>query len=82
MLMIWVLTKSRFPAKAVMDSIEQREGRGPHKEAAMESWANARIDPRDLFASYPPIEALGASNNTTASIATQTEDSPQMEDML
>ena len=42
-----------------MDSIEQREGRGPQKEAAMEFWANARIGPRNLFASCPPIEALG-----------------------
>jgi hypothetical protein len=61
-----------------MDSIEQREGRGPHKEAAMEYWANARIDPRDLFGSSPPIEALGggAISDIHQFRSTTPEDSP------
>jgi hypothetical protein len=61
-----------------MDSIEQREGRVPHKEAATESWANARIDSHDLFASCPPIEALGggAISDTHLFRSTNPEDSP------
>jgi hypothetical protein len=61
-----------------MESIQQRDSQWRQEEAAMEPWANARIDPHDLFPSYPPIEALGggAISDIHQFRSTTPEDSP------
>jgi hypothetical protein len=61
-----------------MEPIQQRDSQWRQEEAAMEPWTNARIDPHDLFPSYPRVEAMcgGLFSDMHIYRSTTPEDSP------